>query len=110
MGSPSTDHLRGTLELLVLRVLSGGPMHGWAIAQRLEEVSKEVLKIGQGSLYPALRRLESNGWIVADWGISELGRRARFYRLTPAGEIQLERETESWRTFVTAVSSVLDLV
>jgi transcriptional regulator len=102
-----TDRLQGTLDLLILRALVREPMHGWAIAQRLQEISREVLQVGQGSLYPALHRLEDEGWIEASWGISEAGRRARFYRLTPAGTRQLDRERASWDEFITAVGRVL---
>src|ERR1039458_8436163 len=87
---PSTDLLQGTLDLLVLETLALGPMHGWGVAQRIQQISKEVLQIGQGSLYPALHRLEYKGWIQADWGSSENNRRAKFYALTAAGREQLE--------------------
>ena len=99
--------LQGTLDLLVLRTLASGSMHGWAVAQRLQEVSGDVLQVGQGSLYPALHRLEDEGWIRAEWGISEAGRRAKFYSLTRRGRRQLERERESWQAFADAVSRVL---
>ena len=82
-------------------------MHGWAISQRLEEISRSVLQVGQGSIYPALGRLENEGWIRAEWGISEAGRRARFYQLTSAGRRQLTQETASWEEFVLAVTRVL---
>ncbi len=102
------DILRGTLDLLILRTLqSGDPMHGWAIAERIEQVSRDVLQIGQGSLYPALHRLEHQGWIKAEWGVSELGRRARFYKLTSAGRRQLERETAEWEKLSDAIGRVL---
>jgi transcriptional regulator len=104
-----TDRLQGSLDLLILRALAGESMHGWAIAQRLQELSRDVLQIGQGSLYPALHRLEDEGWVAADWGISDAGRRARFYRLTPAGRRQLERERASWEEFAAAVARVLQL-
>lgn len=107
--APPSDRLQGTLDLLVLRALRNGPAHGWAIAQRLQAVSRDVLRVGQGSLYPALHRLEERGWVSAEWGVSELGRRARFYRLTPAGRRQLERERASWEEFVLAVSRILEL-
>ena len=102
-----TDRLQGNLDLLILRALVREPMHGWAIAQRLEAISRSVLQVGQGSIYPALRRLEDEGWIDAEWGVSEAGRRARFYRLTPAGRRQLERERAQWEEFVAAVGRVL---
>lgn len=102
-----TDRLQGTLDLLILRILARDALHGWAIAQRLQELSRDVLQVGQGSLYPALHRLEDEGWIEASWGISDAGRRARFYRLTPAGRRQLERERTSWDQFIAAVGRVL---
>jgi len=104
-----TDRLQGNLDLLILRALRREPMHGWAIAQRLQAISESVLQVGQGSIYPALRRLEDEGWIAAEWAVSELGRRARFYRLTPAGRRQLERERVRWEEFATAVGRVLEL-
>jgi transcriptional regulator len=105
--TPPTDRLQGTLDLLVLRSLRADAMHGWAIAQRIQQISRDVLQINQGSLYPALHRLEERGWIAAEWGASENNRRARFYRLTPAGRRQLEDETASWEEFVLAVNRVL---
>src|SRR5580704_7505824 len=90
------DLLQGTLDLLVLRTLQAGKMHGWAISERIEQISREVLQVNQGSLYPALHRLEHQGWIAAEWGVSELGRRARFYQLTPRGRKHLELESENW--------------
>ena len=102
-----TDRLQGTLDLLILRLLRREPMHGWGIAQLIQQQSRDVLQINQGSLYPALHRLEERGWIVAEWGASENNRRARFYRLTAAGKRQLEDETASWEAFVLAVSRVL---
>lgn len=102
-----TDRLQGTLDLLVLRVLRGGSTHGWGIAQQIQQISRDVLQVNQGSLYPALRRLEERGWIAAAWGTSDNNRRARFYRLTPGGRKQLEAETSSWEAFVLAVSRVL---
>jgi PadR family transcriptional regulator, regulatory protein PadR len=101
------DRLQGTLELLILRLLRREPMHGWGIAQLIQLQSKDVLQINQGSLYPALHRLEERGWIVAEWGASDNNRRARFYRLTAAGKRQLAEETASWEAFVLAVSRVL---
>ena len=106
MTAPS-DRLQGTLDLLILRVLQQAPDHGWGIAQQIQQLSHDVLHIQQGSLYPALRRLEERGWIGAEWGTSENNRRARFYELTAAGRRQLARETASWETFVLAVSRVL---
>lgn len=101
------DLLQGTLDLLILRTLNTGPMHGWSISERIEQMSSEVLQVGQGSLYPALHRLEHQGWIKAEWGISELGRRARFYSLTARGRKQLEIETETWLRFSAAIGHVL---
>jgi PadR family transcriptional regulator, regulatory protein PadR len=102
-----TDRLQGTLDLLILRLLRRGSMHGWGIAQLIQDQSRDVLQINQGSLYPALHRLEERGWIVAEWGASDNNRRARFYRLTTAGKRQLAEETASWEAFVLAVSRVL---
>lgn len=99
--------LQGTLDLLVLRTLAAGPMHGWAISERIQQISQEVLQVNQGSLYPALHRLEHQGWIRAEWGVSELGRRARFYRLTTAGRKQLEVESRDWDRVATAIGRVL---
>src|SRR6185312_9646732 len=103
------DLLQGTLDLLILRTLAAGPLHGWAISERIQQISQDVLQVNQGSLYPALHRLEHQGWIAAEWGISELGRRARFYRLTPKGRTQLEAERESWSRLTTAVGRVLEM-
>jgi PadR family transcriptional regulator len=109
MTAVRTDRLQGNLDLLILRALVREPMHGWAIAQRLTAISRSVLQVGQGSIYPALQRLEDEGWIDAEWGVSEAGRRARFYRLTPAGRRQLERERARWEEFAAAVGRVLEL-
>jgi PadR family transcriptional regulator PadR len=103
----STDRLQGTLDLLVLKTLANTPMHGWNVALRIQEVSREALQINQGSLYPALHRMEDAGYIDSEWGVSENNRRARFYRLTARGRKQLELETDSWRRFTEAVSLVL---
>jgi PadR family transcriptional regulator len=103
----ATDRLQGTLDLLILRVLQHESAHGWGIAQRIQQVSHDVLQVNQGSLYPALRRLEERGWIDAEWGTSENNRRARFYRLTTPGRKQLSQETTSWEEFVLAVTRVL---
>src|SRR3954451_6133730 len=103
------DLLQGTLDLLILRALQTEPMHGWAISERIQQVSQEVLQVNQGSLYPALHRLEHQGWIEAEWGISELGRRARFYRLTNAGRKQLKLEADQWARLTAAIGRVLDL-
>lgn len=104
----TTDLLQGTLDLLVLKTLSlDQPMHGWGIAQRIQQISRDVLQVNQGSLYPALHRLEDAGWIAAEWGVSENNRRARFYRLTAAGRRQLVAETEGWERFAGAVQLIL---
>ena len=100
---------QGTLDLLILRTLQGEPMHGWAISDRIQQISLDLLQVGQGSLYPALHRLEHRGWIKAEWGVSELGRRARFYRLTPAGRRQLDVETADWEKMSGAIERVLKL-
>jgi PadR family transcriptional regulator PadR len=107
MNAHATDRLQGTLDLLILRVLRGENMHGWGIAQQIQQISRDVLQVNQGSLYPALRRLEERGWITAEWGTSENNRRARFYALTARGRKQLAEETESWQAFVSAVTRVL---
>jgi PadR family transcriptional regulator, regulatory protein PadR len=106
-GTAQSDALRGTLELLVLKALTLEPMHGWGIGQRLEQLSRGVLEVNQGSLYPALQRLEHQGLIESEWGESENNRRARFYRLTRAGRRALGAETVSWRRFAEAVEHVL---
>jgi transcriptional regulator len=103
----STDLLQGTLDLLILQTLASGAMHGWGIAQRIQQVSKDVLQIGQGSLYPALHRLEYKGWIQADWGSSEKNRKAKFYSLTAAGRKQLAAERKTWDRLSAAVGLVL---
>jgi PadR family transcriptional regulator PadR len=102
------DLPQGTLDLLILRTLSLGPQHGWAISERVQQVSSDVLRIQQGSLYPALHRLERRGWIKAKWGTSENNRRAKYYDLTRRGLKQLEAETESWRKLTAAVAQILE--
>jgi PadR family transcriptional regulator PadR len=102
-----TDLVQGTLDLLIMRTIAAETLHGWAIAQRIQELSKEVLQVNQGSLYPALQRLERQGWIAADWGVSETNRRARFYRLTGAGRKRLERERADWERLSAAISLVM---
>ncbi len=104
---PSADLLQGTLDLLILRTLALEPMHGWAVAQRIQQISNEVLQIGQGSLYPALHRLEYKGWIKAEWGSSENNRRAKFYTLTRTGKRQLATELADWERLRTAIEIVL---
>ena len=100
---------QGTLDLLILRTLALEPQHGWAIAERLQQISSDVLQVQQGSLYPALHRLERRGWIKARWGASDNNRRAKYYELTAAGRKQLEIETRTWRRLVVAVAQVLDM-
>ena len=102
------DLLQGTLEMLVLKALSLGPMHGYGIGQRIMQLAEEMLRVEEGSLYPALYRLEERGLITSEWGTSEKNRRARFYRLTPRGRRQLEVEHENWRRFVLTIGKVLD--
>jgi len=110
MGRPPArqDLLQGTLDLLVLKTLSLGPQHGWGISQRIQQRSREVLEVNQGSLYPALHRLEEQGFLESEWKPSENGRRARYYRLSTRGRRQLESETRSWEAFIAAVRWVLE--
>lgn len=103
-----TDLLQGTLDVLILKTLALAPMHGWGIAQRIQQLSEEVLQVNQGSLYPALYRLEAKGWIRSDWGNSENNRRAKFYELTRTGRRQLAEETDGWERFAAAVGRVLE--
>lgn len=108
MAPSRLDLLQGTLDLLILRTLAVGPMHGWAISQRIQQISQEVLRVNQGSLYPALHRLEAAGWIEAEWGRSvEHNRQAKFYRLTPTGRRQLREETAQWERMAAAVQRIL---
>src|SRR5918992_4977631 len=102
-----TDLVQGTLDLLIMRTIVTEPLHGWAIAQRIQLLSKDVLQVNQGSLYPALQRLERQGWITADWGASENNRRARFYRLTRAGKKRLEQEEAAWQRLSSGIGLVL---
>jgi transcriptional regulator len=106
MGKPS-DLVQGTLDLLILKTLSMEPRHGWAIAKRIQQISGEVLQVQQGSLYPALHRLEQQGWITAKWDESETGRQAKFYSLTAAGRAQLESETAQWSRLSQAINIVI---
>jgi transcriptional regulator len=106
--SDKTELLQGMLDLLILRTLRLGPLHGWGISKRIRQLSHDALQVNQGSLYPALYRLEDRGWIAAEWGISPEGRRAKFYRLTPAGRKQLAEEQAGWRVFVRAVQQVIE--
>lgn len=107
MGENKKEMLHGTLDLLVLQVLSDGPLHGYAIAKRLRSLSNEVVSVEQGSLYPALYRMEKRGWLRSSWGRTDSNRRAKAYRLTREGKRQLAAETEGWREFVAAVSNVI---
>ena len=106
MAKPS-DLIQGTLDLLILRTLALEPMHGWAIARRIQEVSEEVLQVTQGALYPALHRLEQQGWLRAEWRNTETGREAKFYRLTRKGRAQLETEAASWERLTEAIGLIL---
>ena len=102
------DLPQGTLDLLILKSLSLAPLHGWAISERLSQVSRSAVQVPQGSLYPALHRLERRGWIRAEWGVSDNNRRAKYYELTRSGRKQLDAESDAWRRLTTAVSLVLD--
>lgn len=101
------DLPQGTLDLLILRTVALGPQHGWGISERIQQISKDVLRIQQGSLYPALHRLERRGWIKARWGASENNRRAKYYELTKSGRLQLEVEEDTWKKLTLAVAQVL---
>jgi transcriptional regulator len=105
--SRPTDLVQGTLNLLILKILALEPMHGWAISQRLGQISGDALQVSDGSLYPALHKLEQEGWIRAEWRTSDLGRRAKFYELTRPGRKQLERESANWERLSTAISTVV---
>ncbi len=107
MTKPKMDLLQGTLDLLILKTLSLEPMHGWGISQRIQQISQDVLQVNQGSLYPALHRLEQHGWITSGWGVSDNNRRAKYYRLTRAGRKQLAEETESWERLSAAIVRIL---
>lgn len=109
MAKPKSDLLQGTVDLLILKTLANGPMHGWGISQRIQQVSNGVLSINQGSLYPALYRLEGKGWVETEWGSSENNRQAKFYRLTRAGRKQLAHETATWERVAAAVALVLEM-
>ncbi|MGA3043998.1 MAG: PadR family transcriptional regulator [Bryobacteraceae bacterium] len=103
------DLPQGTLDLLILKTVALGPQHGWAISERIQQVSSNALQVQQGSLYPALHRLERQGWIKAHWGVSENNRRAKYYELTRSGRRQLESDTEAWRKLSVAIGQVLDM-
>jgi transcriptional regulator len=107
MTTPRSDLPQGTLDLLILKVAALGPLHGYAIAQRLQQISRDVVQVQQGSLYPALHRLENKGLLAAEWKLSDTGREAKFYRLTRKGRTQLEHETASWNRLTEAVSLIL---
>ena len=107
MAEPKTELLRGTLDMLILKVVALGPSHGYAIAQRLRQISKDFFQIHQGSLYPALHRLEDRGWLHAEWKASETGREAKFYELTARGRAHLKSETESWTRLTDVVGLIL---
>jgi transcriptional regulator len=108
MSEPKSELLQGTLDLLILKTLSLGPLHGWGIAKRIQQLSTDALQIGQGSLYPALYRLEDRGLVESSWGISPEGRRAKFYALTPIGRRRFAQETKSWIAFSGALNQVLN--
>ena len=108
MAHDQSELLQGTLELLVLKTLSLEPMHGWGISQRIQQMSRDVFQVNQGSLYPALQRLKSRGWIESEWRVTENNRRARYYLLTPAGERELGRERSQWERSSAAVNRVLE--
>lgn len=110
MTTNKIDLPQGTLDLLILRTLSLGPQHGWAVSERIHQVSNKVLQVHQGSLYPALHRLENRGWIKSFWGASENNRRAKFYELTKNGLKQLEREKDQWEQLIAAVAQVMETV
>jgi len=108
MTATNSDQLHGTLDMLVLKVLDNRPLHGYAIAARLERMSNDVLSVEEGSLYPALYRMEQRGWLASSWAVTDTGRRARFYKLTKTGRAQLKSETASWVRLTTAVADVLN--
>lgn len=110
MPNPKNDLLQGTLALLVLKTLAREPMHGYGITLHIQKVSKDILRVEEGSLYPALHRMEQDGWVKAEWGVTENNRRARYYCLTAAGKKQLAEEEKNWRYLTQAVASVLQFV
>jgi transcriptional regulator len=107
MAKQKTDLLQGTLDLLILKILALGPTHGWDISQRIQQISQDVLRVNQGSLYPALHRLEAQGWIGSEWGTTDNNRQAKYYKLTAAGRRQLTAETEMWERFSGAIGLIL---
>jgi transcriptional regulator len=106
--SPRLDLPQGTLDLLILKAIALDPQHGWAISERIQQISNNVLQVNQGSLYPALHRLERRGWIRAEWDVSDNNRRAKYYELTKKGRKQLEEQTDAWRTLTAAIDLLLD--
>jgi transcriptional regulator len=106
----STDLLQGTLDLLILKTLALGPLHGWGVSQRIQQISADVLRVNQGSLYPALHRLEEEGWIAAEWGLTDGNRQVKFYRLTKSGQRQLQVEIANWERMAAAVGRVVQAV
>jgi PadR family transcriptional regulator PadR len=108
--SKPTELVQGTLDLLILKTIALGPMHGWAIAQRIHQISREVLQVGQGALYPALHKLEQNGWIRSEWSISENNRRAKYYTLTRAGRKVMQQEAAQWERLSAAISLIVRTV
>jgi PadR family transcriptional regulator len=108
MTPPRMDLPQGTLDLLILKAIGLGPQHGWAIAERIQQISKDALTVQQGSLYPALHRLERRGWIKAKWGTSDNNRRAKYYELTRSGQTQLDAQANAWRSLTAAVGLLLD--
>ena len=107
MSEEKPEFLKGTLDMLILKIVALGPIHGYAISQRVQQISKDVFQLTQGSLYPALHRLEDRGWLQADWKQTDSGREAKFYRLTKTGQKQLEAEVQNWKRLTDAVSSIL---
>ena len=107
MPTEKSDLLQGTLDMLILKIVALGPVHGYGISQRIQQISKEVLKVQQGSLYPALHRLEKRGWLLAEWGASDKGRQAKFYKLSAKGRKQLEKEERGWNRLAGAVGRIL---
>lgn len=110
MKASQTDYLQGTLDLLILKTLALGPNHGWAVAQRIQEISNDVLQVNQGSLYPALQRLELRGWIESEWRKTENNRRAKYYNLTSLGQAESEKASRQWRRFAVAVELIIQAI
>lgn len=107
MGTDRGDLLQGTLDMLILKILSRGAMHGYAIAERIEQISEDVLRVEEGALYPALHRLELRGWLASEWGVSDNNRRAKYYRLTPAGSKHLAEQTARWNRMSAAIARIM---